>query len=329
MVKRRAKRYSRGVALLATMLSIALMTLLVIDFTNSSALGYRSAANQANELRAYFFSKSAVEVGLAMLERSAMTDSVQSGGGTKASTGHDSLDQIWARPTPPIPLDGGFVTQQIVDDDRKVNINLFYNPQSRSVDPIWGQVIERLLANIGVSMDLLPILQDWLDPDSIETAGGAESDYYLKLLPPYEPRNGQMPTIYDLRLLKGVDDVTFFKLMQVFTAAPTQKVNINTASPEVLAALSPQLENDPNLVKTILAARMVAPFTDTGKLQEMVPDLTDYQKLQSLLTVTSTYFTITGEGDFAGARKRIYSTFKRISMQPRGAGFILASWHED
>jgi len=41
-------RDERGVALLATMLAIALMTLIVVDFTSSSALGYHSAANQAN-----------------------------------------------------------------------------------------------------------------------------------------------------------------------------------------------------------------------------------------------------------------------------------------
>ena len=39
----------REIALLATMLAIALMVIIVVDFTSSSALGYLSAASHANE----------------------------------------------------------------------------------------------------------------------------------------------------------------------------------------------------------------------------------------------------------------------------------------
>ena len=329
----RKHQYSRGIALLATMLAVALMTLLVIDFTTSAALGYRSAANQADELRAYYMARSGLAVGLAAIERSALANSIPPGGGTQPPSSHDSLDQIWARPTPPIPLDGGFVAVAIVDEDHKINLSQMYDLRNRRVDPVWGPIIERLLANIGVSMDVLPVLEDWLDPDGVETPGGAEADYYLKLLPAYEPRNGPMPTIYDLRMIKGMDDATFIKLMRFCTAQPVKQVNVNTASPEVLAALAPELENNVELVKQIVAAREIEPFTKVTDLVKAVPGLTqihDFQKLQeTLFTVSSSYFTITGEGDFAGARKRIYSTFKRVPMQPRGAGFLLSNWHED
>ena len=322
------RRYSRGIALLATMLAIALMTLLVIDFTTSAALGYRSAANQADELRAYYLARSGVAAGLAVVERSALANADR-GNGTTASSAHDSLDQAWAMPIPPIPLDGGWVTVSIVDEDSKIGVNQIYDIRNRRVDPVWSPIIERLLANIGVSIDLLPVLEDWLDPDSVETQGGAEADYYLRLAPPYEPRNNLIPTIYDLRMLKGMDDPTFIKLTHFFTALPLKQVNVNTASPEVLAALTPELENSPDEVKEILATREIEPFTDINKLFNEVHGLPQDPKFKGLLSVGSSYFTITGEGDFAGARKRIYSTFKRVPMQPRGAGFILAAWHED
>src|SRR6266851_6733386 len=162
------RRYRRGVALLATMLAIALMTLLVIDFTTSAALGYRSAANQADELRAYYLARSGVAAGLALLERSALANADTSNGTTAAGT-HDSLDQPWAMPLPPIPLDGGYVTVSIVDEDSKIGVNQLYDFRNRRVDPVWSPIIERLLANIGVTIDLLPILEDWIDPDSVET----------------------------------------------------------------------------------------------------------------------------------------------------------------
>jgi general secretion pathway protein K len=269
-----------------------------------------------------------VAAGLAVLERSALANADTSNGTTAAAM-HDSLDQPWAMPLPPIPLDGGYVTLSIVDEDSKIGVNQLYDFRNRRVDPVWSPIIERLLANIGVSIDLLPVLEDWIDPDSVETQGGAESDYYLHLAPPYEPRNNLIPTIYDLRMLKGMDDATFIKLTHFFTALPLKQVNVNTASAEVLAALTPELENSPEEVKEILATREIEPFTDINKLFNEVHGLPQDPKFKALLNVSSSYFTITGEGDFAGARKRIYSTFKRVPMQPRGAGFILASWHED
>ena len=324
------RRYNRGIALLATMLAIALMTLLVIDFTTSAALGYRSAANQADELRAYYLARSAIAAGLVTLEQSALANP-ETGNGTTATTPHDSLDQPWAMPLPPIPLDGGFVTMAIVDEDRKIDVNLLYDVKNRRLDSTWEPIIERLLANVGVSIELLPVLEDWIDPDSVESPGGAESDYYLHLTPPYEPRNNLIPTIYDMRMLKGMDDATFIKLTHFFTALPVTKVNANTAPPEVLAALASDLENSPDLVKEIVATREVAPFIQPGAndLFNEVHGLPQDPKFKALLNVSSSYFTIIGEGDFAGARKRIYSTFKRIPMQPSGAGFVLADWHED
>ncbi len=330
MVKRLLQDKRRGVALLATMLAIALMTILVVDFTTSTALGYRSAANQADELRAYYLAKSGIQVGLAVLAQSAIADTPPSNGSTPNAQ-HDSLDQLWAQPSPPIPLDGGVVSTQIVDEERKINLNLLFDPRKRQPDPIWTPIIERVLANAGASPDLLPILIDWLDHDSIESQGGAEADYYLRLMPPYEPRNGPMPTIFDLRMIKGMDDATFINLSHFLTAGPFNQaqINVNTAPAEVLAALAPQLENDPSLVKSIIEARADGPFAMITDFNNRVSGLPQDQALQRLLTVSSNDFSIIGDGDFAGARKRIYSTFRRIRLQGSGASFILANWHED
>src|SRR5207244_9539320 len=124
---------------------------------------------------------------LPVLEQSALANSAP-GNGTAPSTPHDSLDQPWAMPIPPIPLDGGYVSASIIDEDRKIDVNQIYDVRNRRVDPQWSSIIERVLANIVVSIDLMPVLADWLDPDSVESPGGAEGDYYLRLAPPYEPR---------------------------------------------------------------------------------------------------------------------------------------------
>jgi general secretion pathway protein K len=218
------KKSERGVALLVTMMALALMTLLVMDFTTSASLGYRSAAGQANELRAEYLARSAISVGLSLLSTDAQQDAL-------AKTPHDGLDEPWAQPYPPLPLGGGEAQVSIIDEARKLDINLLINPRNGQPNPEYAAIIERLFTNIGVSPALIPAIVDWLDPDSIESPGGAEADYYLRLIPPYEPRNGPMPTIGDLRMIRGVDDATFFRLQQFLTAAPEPRVNINTAPP--------------------------------------------------------------------------------------------------
>jgi len=312
-----AQKSERGVALLVTMMALALMTLLVLDFTTSASIGYSSAAGQANEVRAEYFARSAVSVCLSLLSVDSQQDAL-------AKTPHDGLDEPWAQPYPPVPLGGGVAQVSIADEARKFDINLLINPRTGQPNPIYLAIAERLFTNVGVSPAIIPAIVDWLDPDSIESPGGAEADYYLRLIPPYEPRNGPMPTIGDLRMIRGVDDATFAVLQQFLTAAPEPRVNINTASPEVIAALVPQLSNNPSMVKQIVQARTVQPFlmtTDVGNLAVLSDAATP---LMQLITTRSAYFTITGNGAFANARRRIISTFRR---NPNGTS-MLASWQE-
>jgi general secretion pathway protein K len=311
-------RSQRGIALLATLLAIALMTILVVDFATTSALGYRAAANQADELRALYLARSGIQVGVAVLERDSIFDALQ-------KTPYDSLNDVWAIQVPPIPVEGGTVSVSIVDEARKLNINQLYNLRARQIDPNFAQVVARLFESIGVTTDLIPIIADWLDPDSVDSPGGAEAEYYLRLVPPYEPRNGPMPTVGDLRALKGVDDATFIRLATFLTTAPETRVNVNTASPEVLSALTPELSNNADLVKEIVAAREYHPLLAITDVLNL-PGIGQFgQHLSPLLTTRSVYFTITGQGQFAGARRRIYTTFRRNA----NGSAMLISWHED
>jgi general secretion pathway protein K len=312
-----AKKSERGIALLVTMMALALMALLVMDFTSAASLGYRAAAGQANQLRAEYLARSAIGVGLSLLSEDARQDSL-------SKTPHDGLDEQWAMPYPPVPLGGGVAQVSIVDEARKIDINLLINPRTGQPNPIYLGIIERLFTNIGVSPALVPAIVDWLDPDSIESPGGAEADYYLTLIPPYEPRNGPMPTIGDLRMIKGVDDATFFRLQQFLTTEPEPRVNINTAPPEVIAALVPQLSDNISMVKEIIQARTVQPFlmiTDVGNLAGLGDIATP---LMRLITTRSAYFTLTGVGIFAGSRQRVIGTFRRNA----NGTAMLANWHE-
>jgi len=379
-------RRERGMALLATMMAIALMTIIVVDFTSASALGYLSAANNANEIRASYLARSAINVGLALIAQDTRAQMAQAASGQQgsatssgqqgsasATTGQgqpfDSFASVWAIPFPPMPVNGGLIGLSVVDEARKFNINKLVNMQpglggpgatttgaitpgatstplgtSASVGSNGGagaaanaataigqpnvQAITQftsLVTILGLDPAIIPPIIDWLDPDSIELPGGAESDYYLGLKPPYAARNGPMPTLGDLRLIKGIDDATFARLRNYVTVAPEPLVNPNTAPPEVLASLEPELMANPDIVKQIIQARTIRPFAVITDLMNEVPGAASISKLSGDLTLRGQFFTISGVGSYAGARKLVFATFHR---NPDGTG-TLNSWQED
>ncbi len=103
-------------------------------------------------------------------------------------------------------------------------------------------------------------LLDWLDPDndtagssagSYNCDGGAERDYYTQLKEPYEPRNGPLESIGELRLIRGMTPAMYRKVapyLTVFTrtdyATPPQGQNncVSTLyAPETVPSDAPAL----------------------------------------------------------------------------------------
>lgn len=315
----RARRSERGVALLAVLLGVGLLTVIVMDFATTAAMGHLTASNVANELRAYYLARSGLNVGIAVLAQDAQGDGI--GGGAPV----DALTDFWAAPFPPIEVDGGIAQIVIVDETRKLSVNRLINPSDGSLDMQYVQTMERLFGILGVPNEILASIIDWVDPNDSDLPGGAESGYYLRLTPPYAPRNGPMPTIGDLRMVRGVDEATFYRLRQYLTASPEMQVNVNTAPPEVLASLTPRLAQDRQLVQMILESRQLRPFLNVNEVAQMLGEEGGGNELSQLLTVRSDYFTISAMGSYAGARKVIYATFRR----EQSGGAMLSSWLEN
>jgi general secretion pathway protein K len=315
----RRSRSQRGVALLATMLAVSLLTILVMDLTTTTNIAYRSAANQANQMRAYYLARSAVSVGIALLANDARQAALSN------APRVDSLQSIWALPLPPLPLGGGWANLSVVDEARKLNVNQLVTPQGQ-VNQQFADTMTRLLTILGIDPTVIvPSLIDWLDPDSVVSPNGAESDYYLGLTPPYEARNAPMPTIGDLRLVRGIDEVTFQRLNNFLTTTPSVRVNVNTASPEVLMAVAPQLQESPSSLKSILEQRVDHPFTNLTEVSDLIGQTNGASTLPATLGVTSDYFTVTGIGSFAGTRTFVYAVIRRTGPGPQ----LLLSWSED
>lgn len=64
--------------------------------------------------------------------------------------------------------------------------------------------LDTLLTLPGMTAEIAAAIVDWRDPDSEVTADGAESEHYLLLAEPYEPKNGPFETIEELLLVRGI-----------------------------------------------------------------------------------------------------------------------------
>ena len=311
----RSQKNERGVAILAVLLGIALMTLIVVDFAMTSGLGFVSAANQANELRAGYLARSGINMGLALLAEDARSDK-------ESKTPIDTLNDVWAVPFPPMPLGGGNVSLSIVDETRKLPINSMVN-RTGAPDALAIAKVQRLFTILDVNTDLIQGIIDWITPSGANASGGG-AEFYMGLKPPYQPRYGPMPTIGDLQMVKGFNEAIFNRVSPFLTVMPGLAVNANTASPQVLASLEPELMEDQKIVQEIIQARAIRPFSQPTDIMNL-PDVGPVgQRLSRDVVMSSQFFTINGMGTYAGARKIITATFHR---ETNGIG-TLGAWHE-
>ena len=184
---------------------------------------------------------------------------------------YDSLNQIWAggpggQCTSNSPLTGigltdvelgnGRFSVKIVDLERKFNINV-------ADEAVLQRAFMLMDADAGEFPAVIAAILDCVDPDDNTHIGGAESDYYQTLVPPYYAKNRPIGDLSELLLGAGFDGPYFWSrqhqhtpgrferqnqrlgrvgtplgypvgLVDLFTPVSSGKININTASLMVL-----------------------------------------------------------------------------------------------
>ena len=116
------------------------------------------------------------------------------------------------------------------------------------------------IADANAAEELLDAIADWIDEDDEERHHGAESPYYQGLTPPYSCRNGPLPTVEELLLVKGMTTALLFGDAEhegianyITVLGDNGTVNLNTAPLPVLQALSPDMT--PKLAQELIDYR--------------------------------------------------------------------------
>jgi general secretion pathway protein K len=250
------------------MISIMVLTILAAGFAYSMKVETKLARNANSEAELEWLGRSGVEyarwvLGNSLLNPMQPYDSLDQPW---------AVGSGWLGPTNapiaevqnPLTLGHGTVSWKITDLESKFNIN--------SPEPVLQQVLPQALTLIGVAPgEATPIVNsilDWIDTDDQTRPEGAETRYYEGLKPPYMAKNGPIDDISELLLIRGVTPEIYYGgvltnyqpnyfsrqrnasgqsantaptimvgLTNLFTPLSDGKVNINTASAEVLQVL--------------------------------------------------------------------------------------------
>jgi general secretion pathway protein K len=243
--------------------------------------------------------------------------------------GPTSLKQIWAggpgdgpetnSPIAGISLTGfpvGDCTVDITDPSKNELEEKFNVNTADSI--LLQQILTTMGVDAGEISGVSDSIQDWIDPDDATRPAGAESDYYQGLTPPYNAKNAPIDNIEELQLIRGVTPELFkggsanpnapyqrhrlgfgaapgqaveypFGLRDVLTPYSNGRVNVNTASSNVLACI-PQM--DGNTVEAIINLRDTDTIRDLNLLRSVVPNPQTMQQILRYCTVSGATYEV-------------------------------------
>lgn len=231
----------------------------------------------------------------------------------------DHLGEPWALRLPPMPVENGELVGQIEDQQGAFNVNNLVSNGKVNVAQL--DHFRRLLATLGLPDALAYTLVDWIDDDSEpQPQGGAEDTYYLALDPPYLSANRPLIDVAELALVSGFDVNVRARLHPYVTALPGfTAVNVNTASPEVLAAVVDGL--DLGVAQALVAQRDRAYYRDRDDFSKRLPR--GAAAAAEDISVSSGYFMATLRVTIGGAQ----ASGKALLARP-GTGWPVVLWRK-
>jgi len=233
----------------------------------------------------------------------------------------DHLGEPWALRLPPMPVENGELVGQIEDQQGLFNVNNLVSDGKVNVAQLAH--FRHLLAILGLPDTLAYTLVDWIDTDNLpQPQGGAEDAYYLALDRPYLTANQPLIDVTELALVSGYDVSVCARLRPYVTALPgSTAVNVNTAPPEVLAAVVEGL--DLGSAQALVAQRDRAYYRDADDFSKRLPR--GAAAAAGDIGVSSDYFVATLRVTIGGAQARGKALLSRAST---GTGWPLVLWRK-
>jgi general secretion pathway protein K len=334
-------RNSKGVALIMVLWVVAILTVVVLEFSFAMRTEVNTTKNFKEELQLYAIAQGGVQQAIAemILRHDARVQQLRK---TMKTEEVNPEKKEWMPDGRPyaLPFDQGECELRIMSEAGKININT-----------IAETTLRKLIGNLGLDGEkrdvVVDSILDWRDPDDFIRINGAENDYYQSLKEPYRCKNANLDSIEELLLVKGVTPELFYGrkgakrgeeeakvfdvgLKDIFSVyAPGEQVDVNSAPLPVLRA---GLGLPGEVGKAIVRGREEKGFQNQQDLVLRVPELSPFiAEIAGRLVfsststpLTSVYYTIEsrGKSKAGGAVRGLKAIVKIDRMDKKGYKII-------
>jgi type II secretory pathway component PulK len=309
-MKIRCRSYStsKGFILISVLISVTLL------LTSATAFSW-FARNEIKRAEAISFiarSRSAAEI--ACLDASKKI--------AKDKNGYDSRSE-------PLYAYNGLTKSKIADFDLevaieplddKIPINGILLPDRVTLRSEYEVAWKRIWEYVGFPW-LSAIVLDFIDADSSQKLQGGEREASI---------NRELTDLAELRLINEIDDGVLLGtkdipggLSRYLTIYGKEKVNINTASPEVLAIMDERL--DIAQARNFVAMRVMYPIKSLNDLKKIpgIP-LNVITKLSNVISFESSYFRLKINVSYGDKKERNF----RIILKRENDSCSVVRWEE-
>ncbi|HEU5123312.1 MAG TPA: helix-hairpin-helix domain-containing protein, partial [Verrucomicrobiae bacterium] len=188
---------NRGSILVGLLWCLALLSIVVIGVLHTARMDLKVGKNYGDRIQAHYLALAGIEKAKALLYRDAKerSRSRQNHGAGLYDSPADFENvalgrgrfQVFRRGRDD---EGGGILYGVSDEESRINLNIVSSNSLSKLEDL--------------TPDIIAAIADWRDPDNAVSPGGAESEYYLTLQPPYQTRNGPFQTVRELLMIRGM-----------------------------------------------------------------------------------------------------------------------------
>jgi general secretion pathway protein K len=310
-------RKKEGVALITSLMVIALLVTVVVEFNRIAVADIDISRNFGDEKKVLFTTISGVNA----IKELLRLDRLYSEG--------DTLLEGWARSRPHFEaassiLDEGTVEGDIIDENGRIDVNSLVDDKGEfdeNQKAIWKRLLGQ--SRFGLAEETINTImysvKDWIDKDD-ELTGiyGAEDSFYRGR--GYHAKNNVLHSLDEMLLVNGVNENIYYGdryksgIRRCFTVYGGPKININTAPHPVLMALSDHMTED-------IAMEMDIFRSDDANIPQL-KNIKWYKKVwpfedplpESLLSTSSDFFTVNMRGTLRKSVKEVRAVLFRSDI---------------
>ena len=276
---------AEGVALVMVLWVVAVLSVIVLEFCFAMRTEVNITNNYKEELQLYAMAEGGIQRAVAELiyKHDAGIQQMRK---TLKPQEVPPEKMEWVADGRPylLPFEQGVCEVRVMSEAGKININI-----------VSELMLRKMIRNLGLEDTerdiVVDSILDWRDSDDFYRVNGAENDYYQSLEEPYFCKNGNLDSIEELLLVRGVTPDLFYgkkgikiggeveksdrnglkDIFSIYSAG--EQVDINSATPVVLRFV---LGIPTEVAQLIARVREEKGFEHQQDLLQRVPELTPF-----------------------------------------------------